>query len=377
MAAATTDGPLSQFRALVRAGDLQPDSAQELAVERLETLHRRLIHYEPAIAAGWRRSLRAFRRTEPPEGLYLFGGVGRGKSMLMDLFFRTSHVGKRRRVHFHAFMQEVHAKVHAWRQEEVQRPGASDPVPVIARRLAADAWLLCFDELQVNDIADAMILGRLFQHLFEAGVVVVSTSNRPPQDLYKDGLNRDRFLPFIAMIEECMDVLHVDGGLDYRLGVLKGAPTYHTPLGADSERRLDQAFRQLIGDATPESVDLLIQGRTLRIPTAARGVARASFAELCERALGPADYIALATRFRALVLSGIPRLGWERRNEAKRFVTLIDELYEHKVNLVCSAAVPPHEIYADGDGSFEFARTASRLVEMQSDAFLAEPHRGD
>jgi cell division protein ZapE len=367
---------IESYRQLVESGGAQQDPAQELAVEKLEVLCHRLEGYRP----GRRRRL--FGRAEPePEGLYLYGDVGRGKSMLMDLFFEIAPQSKKRRVHFHGFMQEVHETIFAWRkmspdererEPHFVRDAGDDPIAPTAKKIAEGAVLLCFDEFQVSDVADAMILGRLFKALFERGVIVVATSNRDPWSLYEGGLNRPLFEPFISILAERMDIHHLDSPFDYRLRRLGGAQVYHFPLGKMADEALAFAFRALTDQAAGEPVTLQVKGRDLIIGEAARGVARASFAELCERALGAADYLALAEAFHTLILSDIPALSGDKRNEAKRFVTLVDALYEAKVRLIASAEVPIHELYVEGDGSFEFARTASRLVEMQSALYWEE-----
>ncbi|MCW5731165.1 MAG: AFG1 family ATPase [Alphaproteobacteria bacterium] len=373
----TSEGPLFELRRLRREGRLRTDPVQELAAEKLQTLHNQLVGYNPRRQEGGWMSLfaRAHRaEAEAPQGIYIYGDVGRGKSMLMDLFFATAPVEAKRRVHFHAFMQEVHAEIHRWRQSDPREREGDDPIPPLAKRIAKAAWLLCFDEFQVNDVADAMILGRLFEKLFKRGVVVVATSNRHPDDLYKGGLNRPLFLPFIAMFKQKLDLLALEGDTDYRLARLKGQPVYHSPLDESAAARLEQAFADLTDGEAGLPATIAVQGRELRIARQARGVAFTSFRELCEAALGPADYLALAHRFHSLILSGIPRLGPEKRNEAKRFVTLIDALYEGKVKLVCSAAAEPGALYPEGDGAFEFQRTVSRLMEMQSAEYLALAH---
>jgi len=348
---------------------LRPDSAQGLAVEKLQSLHHALGAFEPASGhKGWKDCFGlGRRREEPPQGLYMFGGVGRGKSMLMDLFFRTAPVKNKRRVHFHAFMQQIHARLNEYRKWKGR---GDDPIPPIAKRLAEEATLLCFDEFQVHDIADAMILSRLFKTLFDEGVVVVVTSNRPPSDLYKDGLQRALFLPFIDLLEEKLDLLMLDGGIDYRRETIRQAGVYLTPHGKKSERSLGQLFERLTSEAEELSDPIIVNGRELDIPLAADGVAMIGFNDLCGQALGPGDYLAVAARYHTLLLYDIPQMGPENRNEAKRFVTLIDALYENGVNLVCSAAASPSELYTQGDGSFEFERTASRLMEMQSEEYL-------
>jgi cell division protein ZapE len=290
----------------------------------------------------------------------------------MDLFFESAPVAAKRRVHFHQFMLEVHATLHEWRQAE---GSVADPLSRLAGKIATDTWLLCFDEFLVENIADAMILGRLFEGLFEAGVVVVATSNTAPRDLYKDGLQRDRFLPFLDLLVERMDVLELDGPVDYRRDSLAGMTLYHTPLGPAADRALERAFANLTGGAPAAPRTLHVLGRTLPVQRSVLGVAIFTFAELCERPLGSADYLAIARAFHTLVIAGVPRLRPAQRNEAKRFLNLIDTLYEHGVKLVMSAAVPPDSIYPEGDGKAAFARAVSRILEMQGEAYLADPHR--
>lgn len=383
-----SDGPLFAYRALVSGGGIKPDPAQELAAEKLQSLHKALAGYRPALGeSGWLARFGFRFKADPPslawtppdavgsapcQGLYIFGDVGRGKSMLMDLFFHTATIPGKKRVHFHEFMRDIHAEIHRWRQSAHRKE--ADPIPKLARSLAAEAWLLCLDELQVTDIADAMILGRLFQALMDDGVVVVVTSNRPPQDLYKDGLQRERFLPFIALIEQRLDVLELDAQHDYRLGRKRGLEIYHTPLGPAAEAGLDDAFERLTAGAVARPDSVVVHGRTIVVPLAAAGIARFAFTELCGRPLGPSDYLELATQFHTLILSGIPLLGPENKDEARRFVTLIDALYEHKVTLICSAAAPPQDLYPTGIGAFEFQRTVSRLMEMQAEDYVLREH---
>ena len=365
------NGPQSAYQAALAAGDIQADPAQAEAVALLQGLHNELDAYDPSQPSGLGRLL---RRKKPvrPKGLYLFGGVGRGKSMLMDMFYDTTSFGPRRRVHFHSFMLEVHESNHEWRklspaERRARGFAGEDPIPPLAARVAQEAILLCFDEFHVTDVADAMILGRLFQALFDRGVVIVLTSNRAPDELYMGGLNRGLFLPSIEMLKQELVVRHLQSPTDYRLERIKGMPVYHVPLDDRSAHELDDSFRALTDQdkGEPETIPVQ-QGRSLQVSEAAKGVARFGFKELCARPLGAADYLAITKHFHTVVLSDIPQMGPDKRNEAKRFVTLIDALYENRTKLVCSAAAGPDDLYPAGDGSFEFSRTASRLIEMQS-----------
>jgi len=374
---------LDAYRAKLAAAEIKADPAQAFAVEKLETLSRALASYRPDPRPGfWRASLgfaRKFgteQRGAPPTGLYFFGGVGRGKSMLMDLFFAHAPVEKKRRVHFHAFMLEVHARIHAWRQTGEAKKADGDPIPPLAQTIADEAWLLCFDEFQVTNIADAMILGRLFGAMLEKGVVVVATSNLEPDDLYANGLQRERFLPAIALLKEKLDVLALDGGIDYRRIRIRGLPVYHSPLGAAATAELEKAFATLTEGANIGPLTLDVGGRDLDLKRAGGGVAFASFDDLCRKALGAADFLGLAKACHTLVLDGVPVLTAENRNEARRFVTLVDALYEHRAKLVMAAAAGPEQLHPSGDHAFEFQRTASRLHEMQSEDYLAAPHLG-
>lgn len=380
-ASPSAPGPLPAYRARVAAGQLVADQAQAFAAETLQDLWRRLRGYDPHPEAPEEGSgflSRFFRRRSAevapeatPHGLYLVGGVGRGKSMLMDLFFACADVPRKRRIHFHQFMQDCHARIHRWK---AAHPGDSDPIPPLADAVANEAALLCFDEFQVHDIADAMILGRLFEALFGRGVVVVTTSNTSPEDLFKGRPGRDAFLPFIALIKQRLDLLVLDAARDYRRERILGLPTWHAPLGGRAERALDAAFKELTGEAHGSPCRLSVLGRTLELPEQARGVARAEFEALCGRNLGPADYLALATHIHTLVLDGVPRLGPENGDRARRFITLVDALYEHRCKLVASAEAPPDRLYEQGENAAMFERTASRLVEMQSQKYLALSH---
>jgi cell division protein ZapE len=360
------DGPLALYRAWRAKGELLHDPAQALAAQKLQGLARALADYHPGHGeSGWRVRLGLAEAPEPPPaGLYIFGKVGRGKSMLMDMFFESAAVAKKRRVHFYEFMQDVHARLHARRAEK------GDAIADVAHALAGEATLLCFDEFQVTDIADASILGRLFTALFAAGVVVVATSNRPPDELYKDGLNRERFLPFIELLKEKLDILELEGARDYRLQRFVGRQVYFWPADDKAYRALERAFADLTDRGSARRTTLAVQGRTLAVPRAAKGVAWFGFDELCGAALGPADYLALCRNFRTFVVEGIPHMGPDERNEAKRFNIFIDTLYEAHGNLICSAAAPPGELYTAGDGAFEFERTISRLIEMQSEDYI-------
>jgi cell division protein ZapE len=364
-----------RYEALLQSGALDRDPAQEKLVARLDALERNLrerLSAKPG-ALGW-----LFGRSSAPapKGLYVWGDVGRGKTRLMDLFFASAPVETKRRAHFHDFMQDVHARIHAARQAAKQgRAASGDVIPQVGDALAREASLLCFDEFHVTDIADAMILGRLFERLFEADVVVVATSNVPPQDLYKDGLNRSLFLPFVRMLEQRLDVLRLDARTDFRREKLGEGKVWITPADRNAEAALDAAFLALAGEeGAPASFE--VQGREVKIPRAANGVARASFDDLCAKPLGAADFLALARRYHALVLDRVPTLDESRRNEARRFMTLIDALYERNVKLVASADAEPDRLWTGSEGyeSFGFARTASRLVEMGSDEWLSRPH---
>ena len=374
-------GPVSAWlEAKVEDGALMADPVQMRAAGALDAVVARLDGYDPD------RGLLGLFRDDTPRGLYLWGGVGRGKSMLMDVFFRAAPLSPKRRVHFHAFMLDVHGRINAWRKLDRagrrasphhRRGDGDDPIAPVARSIAAEARLLCFDEFHVTDITDAMILARLFEDLWEAGVVVVATSNRAPQDLYKNGLNRKLFEPFIAMLGEHMEVFDFSGDTDHRLRQLTAAPVYYTPLGPDTDAAMDAAWRRITAGATMRSTELLVQGRTLVLEHTGSGAARETFQALCERPLGAADYLAVAETFHTLMLDGVPVMGREDRNAAKRFVSLIDALYETRTKLVMSAEAEPAGLYAEGDGAFEFARTVSRLMEMRSEEYLSSGRPAD
>ena len=361
------------YDALVASGELRPDSAQAAVADRLDLLAWRL--EQPARKPGILGKLFGGNAVAAPQGLYLWGGVGRGKSMLMDLFFTHVAVEPRKRIHFHQFMLETHARIFAQRQADPW-----DPIPAVAKSWCEEARLLCFDELQVTNIADAMILSRLFTALLASGVTVVATSNRPPADLYKDGLSRELFLPFIALIERELQVIPLDGPTDYRLHRMGGMPTYYSPNGPEATKALSELFFRLTDFPVEDrahvpSAELDVGGgRILQVPKSLKGVAVFSFRKLCGEARGAADYLAVARAYHTVILVGVPKLGPEHRNEASRFVTLIDALYEWRCKLLIAADAPPEQLYEQGDGRFEFERTVSRLMEMQSADYLAEGH---
>lgn len=341
----------------IAEGSLRPDPAQHAILPRLEEL-RLWLEANATRRTGLFAGLFA-KPIQPPKGLYLWGGVGRGKSMLMDLFTEATQITQKRRVHFHAFMQEIHKAIHAARQK-----GAEDPIVPVSEAVAKDIRLLAFDEIQITDITDAMIVGRLFERLFAAGVVIVTTSNRVPEDLYKNGLNRQLFLPFIDLIRDRLDVVELESPNDYRQHRLQGAKVYfHPAVSARSD--ITAIWEDLTGLTKAAPLRLPVNGREVELPQFANGVGRATFWDLCGRPLGPGDFLAIAAAVRVLILEDIPRLSSSNYNEAKRFVTLIDALYEAKVRLICSAADEPERLYLEGTGSFEFERTASRLREMQ------------
>ena len=377
----TGKGPLANLAARRAAGEIHADPVQEKVVLRLQAIHDQLAAMAAAqpVKTGFLARLGFGHAPKPPEGphgLYIWGSVGRGKSMLMDLFFADAPVAKKRRVHFHEFMLEVQARLHRRREELAARgaPPESDTIVPIAREIAAETRLLCFDEFQVTNIADAMILGRLFETLFEEGITVIATSNRAPDDLYKNGLQRDRFLPFIELVKQRLEVLELGGAQDYRMGRLRELDLYLTPLGAWATKKLDEAFRALANGSDGEPRVLRTQGRDVDVPRAAPGVAMAHFMDWCARPMGAADFLCIADHFHTVIVAEIPRMGPDSRDKAVRFVTMIDTFYERKVKFICSAATNPGGLYPEGDGSFEFQRTVSRLMEMQSPEYLNLEH---
>ena len=365
-------GLLERYERLVAAGELRADPDQKSAVERLA-------HLQIALEAEDSRGLfsRWFGKARhSPRGVYLWGGVGRGKSMLMDLFIDTLAIPDKRRVHFHGFMLQVDQLIG---KERAKQQG--DPIAPVAARLAQDIRCLAFDELVVNNTADAAIMARLFTALIcDERVTIVTTSNRPPDDLYKDGLNRSLFLPFITLIERELDVVSLNGPVDYRLDRIGDIDTWHTPLGDESTRKVREAFYRLTdydaddAEHVPSGELALGGGRVLFVPKSLKGVAVFSFKRLCGQNRGAADYLALARMYHTLILVGIPQMSPDNRNEAIRFTKLIDALYEYGVKFFATAAAEPADLYSSGDGSFEFARTASRLMEMQSRDYMARGH---
>ncbi len=376
----TGKGPAANLSARRAAGQVRADPVQEKIVQRLQAVHDQLVAMarEPEKKGFWARLGFGGQEKPPdgPHGLYIWGPVGRGKSMLMDLFFADAPVAKKRRVHFHEFMLEVQARLHK-RREELAAKGAppeADTIVPIAREIAEETRLLCFDEFQVTNIADAMILGRLFETLFDEGVTVIATSNRAPDDLYKNGLQRDRFLPFITLLKQRLEILELGGGRDYRMDRIRELDVYLTPLGAWATQKLDEDFRALSGGLDGEPRILRTQGRDVPVPRAAPGVAMADYVDWCARPMGAADFLCIADHFHTVILADIPKMGPDSQDKAARFVTMIDSFYERKVKLICSAAAPPNKLYTEGDGAFEFQRTVSRLMEMQSPEYLALPH---
>jgi cell division protein ZapE len=369
----------AQYAEAVAAGRIEEDQAQLSVVSLMAQLEARLVEHRltrKSSALGW---LFASRAREQPaiKGLYIHGAVGRGKTMLMDFFFEASPVVRKRRAHFHEFMIDVHERVHAIRQKmRLGECQGEDPIKMVADALAEESWLLCFDEFHVTDIADAMILGRLFTHLFAQGIVMVATSNVAPEDLYKDGLNRALFVPFIELLQQRMDVVRLDARTDFRLEKLGGKPVWYVPADASADKALDAAWSRLTGGHQGAPQDLPLHGRSVHVPRAFMGVARFNFHDLCEEPLAAADYLRLAHEYHTLILDHVPTMTYDNRNAAKRFIILIDTLYDMNVKLIASAAAEPDELYKADQGyeALEFNRTASRLIEMRSDGYLAQPH---
>jgi cell division protein ZapE len=373
--------PSASFRAhyqsLVASGAIEADAAQARAVEAFAALAQRLASYKPLRKQGLLGRLFADKDEPPPRGLYVHGEVGRGKTMLMDLFFQQSQVVHKRRAHFHEFMAEVHERIYGFRQNIARGEIADgDVIGLTAAAIFDQAWLLCFDEFHVTDIADAMILGRLFSKLFELGTVVVATSNVAPEDLYKGGLNRALFLPFIAQISAHMDVLRLDARTDFRLEKLAGVKMWLVPADREADAALDKAWVAMTGNAPCKPRDISIKGRVLHVPCSAHGVARFSFADICEKPLAASDYLRLAHDYHTIMIDRIPVMDFGERNAAKRFITLIDTLYDNAVKLMASAAADPVSLYRASEGfeANEFKRTSSRLIEMSSESYLALAH---
>ncbi len=366
---------INRYEALIAASELDNDPIQRRAAHTLDQLNAELAEHRLArksSALGW---LFAKRKDNAPvtKGLYLWGGVGRGKTMLMDLFFDVVPVKRKRRAHFHSFMADVHGRIHAHRQALKEgKTKQEDPIPPVAQAIANESVLICFDEFHVVDIADAMILGRLFTQLFQRGVVLVATSNVMPSGLYQDGLNRALFLPFVDLLLRHVDVFELEAGRDYRIDKLGAAPVWYNPLGPVSDHAMDDAWERLTNHHEGERYTMIVKGRELPINHQAHGVARFSFDDLCAQPLGAEDYLALCSRFHTLMIDGIPRMDMSKRNEAKRFITLIDAMYDTRTKLIASADGLPHELYqaTSGNEAFAFDRTASRLVDMQSDDYL-------
>src|SRR5438105_6824549 len=367
----------AQYQALVSSGAIEADPAQADAAEAFAALEERLSSYKPVRKLSLLGRLFGDKGEPPPRGLYVHGEVGRGKTMLMDLFFQQSQVQHKRRAHFHEFMAEAHEKIYAYRQNiargEIED---GDVIELTANAIFDEAWLLCFDEFHVTDIADAMILGRLFAKLFDLGSVVVATSNVAPDELYKGGLNRALFLPFIAQIEKHMDVLRPDARTDFRLEKLAGVKMWLVPADRAADAALDKAWAKMTGNAPCKPRDISIKGRVLHVPCASHGVARFSFRELCEMPLAAPDYLRLARDYHTIMIDHIPVMDYAERNAAKRFIALIDTLHDNAVKLMASAAADPVSLYLATDGSEanEFKRTSSRLIEMGSESYLARPH---
>lgn len=368
-AAHNTGSVLTAYQQRLEAGELEPDDAQRNTLRLLDRLALDLGAYTPP-RSGLLGMFKRKPRQPPPRGLYMHGGVGRGKTMLMDLFYENVSFGPKQRAHFHEFMSNVHDRIG-----EARRSVDTDPIAHVAENIAPGPMLLCFDELHVTDIADAMILGRLFRRLFASGTILVATSNAKPEDLYKDGLNRQLFLPFIDLLEDHLDVHHLQSSKDFRLDKLVGRPLYFTPLDAASSLEMDEHWQRLTGQTSAGSQELHVKGRIIKVPRSAMGVARFRFDDLCAQPLGPRDYLLIAHSFHTLLIDDIPILTPAKRNEARRFINLIDALYDNRVGLIASAGAEPDDLYPTGDGSDLFVRTASRLMEMRSPTYLQQRHK--
>ena len=378
MLSTPSDAFRSHYQALLASGAIEPDEAQAEVADAFADLERRLANYKPVRKQGLLGRLFA-DKDGPPRGLYVHGEVGRGKTMLMDLFFQTCPVAHKRRAHFHEFMAEVHERIYSYRQNIARgeiNNGNGDVIALTANAIFDEAWLLCFDEFHVTDIADAMILGRLFAKLFELGTVVVATSNVAPEDLYKGGLNRALFLPFIDQISAHMDVMRLDARTDFRLEKLAGVKMWLVPADDAASSALDKAWAKLTGKAPCKPRDISIKGRTLHVPCSSHGVARFSFADLCEKPLAASDYLRLARDYHTILVDQVPVMDYAERNAAKRFIALIDTLYGNAVKLLASAQAEPVSLYVatEGNEANEFKRTSSRLIEMSSESYLALPH---
>ena len=377
MLSASPNSFRDHYQSLVSSGAIEADPAQAGAVEALTALDERLASYKPLRKQSLLGRLFADKDEPPPCGLYVHGEVGRGKTMLMDMFFQHSPVEHKRRAHFHEFMAEVHERIYLYRQQMSRGEiPDGDVIGLTAHAIFDQAWLLCFDEFHVTDIADAMILGRLFSKLFELGTIVVATSNVAPDDLYKGGLNRALFLPFIVQISDHMAVLRLDARTDFRLEKLVGVNMWLVPADEEADTALDTAWKKMTGNAPCKAREIAIKGRVLRVPCSAHGVARFTFSQLCEQPLAASDYLRLAHDYHTILIDRVPVMDYAERNAAKRFISLIDTLYDNAVKLMASAAVNPVSLYLATDGieAAEFKRTSSRLIDMSSESYLALPH---